>query len=117
MKKQKGVTLTGMILVSIVIIVGLLLSFKIVPVYVEYYAIEKHFKAMAADPKLRNPNRGQVATAWAARAAVDGLSSMPPDQIEVTREGDQIVFSGEYSVKVTLFQNVAACFDFKPTSK
>lgn len=117
MKRQKGITLTGMILVSIVIVLVLLLGFKIVPVYVEYFAIERQFKAMAIDPKLRNPTRGQIAGAWAARSAVDDLRSIQGDQIEATREGDETVFSGEYSVKVTLFKNVAACFDFKPTSK
>ena len=117
MKRQRGMTLTGMILGSVVVISLLLLGFKIVPVYVEYYAIEKQLKAMAQDPKLRNPTRGQLASAWAARASVDDLRSIQPEQIEVTREGDQVVFSGEYSVKVPLFRNVAACFDFKPTSK
>lgn len=117
MKRQKGITLTGMILVSIVVVVVLLLGFKIVPVYVEFFAIEKQFKAMSVDPKLRNPTRGQLASAWAARSQVDDLRSISPDQIEATREGDQTIYSGEYSVKVPIFKNVAACFDFKPTSR
>jgi hypothetical protein len=117
MRRQKGVTLTGMILVSIIAILLLLLAFKIVPVYTEYFAIERNLRSMASDPKLRSPSRAAVAGAWALRASVDDLPSMSGDQIEITREGDQIVFSGEYSVKVPLFRNVAACFDFKPTSK
>lgn len=117
MRRQKGMTLTGMILVSVVLILVLLLGFKIVPVYVEFFAIEKQFKAMSMDPKLRNPTRGQIAGAWAARSAVDDLRSIQPDQIEATREGDQTIYTGEYSVKVPLFKNVAACFDFKPSSR
>jgi hypothetical protein len=117
MRRQKGVTLTGMILVSILLVILLLVGFKILPVYVEYFAIERQFKAMAQDPKLRNATRGQVAAAWAARMTVDDLHSIQPEQIEITREGDQVVFSGEYAVKVPLFKNVAACFDFKPTSR
>ena len=117
MHRQKGVTLTGMIMVSIIAIVILLAAFKIVPVYVEYFAIEKQFKAMAMDPKLRGADRRSIANAWAARAAVDDLRSMNPDYIEVTKEGDGLVVSGEYAVKVPLFRNVAACFDFKPSSK
>ena len=117
MRRQKGITLTGMILVSIVVVVVLLMGFKIVPVYVEYFAIEKQFKAMSMDPKLRNPSRGQIAAAWAARSQVDDLRSITPDQIEATREGDETVYTGEYSVKVPLLKNIAACFDFKPSSK
>ena len=117
MKRQKGLTLTGMILSSILVVMLLLLAFKIVPVYVEYYAIEKQLKAMALDPKLRNPSRAAIEGAWASRAVVDNLTSMTGDQIEINREGNEVVLSGQYSVKVPLFRNVAACFDFKPSSK
>ena len=117
MKKQKGLTLTGMILVCIVAILVLLLAFKVVPVYLEYFATEKLLKSMSTDPKLRNPSRQAIEGAWATRAAVDDLRAMKGEQIEVAREGDQIVLSGQYEVKVPIFKNVAACFDFKPTSR
>jgi Domain of unknown function (DUF4845) len=117
MDGQKGLTLTGMLVVSVVGILVLLLGFKILPVYLEYFAIEKHFKAMAADPRLRGANRRAIETAYAARASVDDLRSMDPQLIEVTKQGDEVIVSAEYSVKVPLFRNVAACFDFKPTSK
>lgn len=117
MKRQKGLTLTGMILVSILLVLVLLTAFKIIPVYLEYFGIERQFKAMSMDPKLRGATRNQIGNAWAARSAVDDLRSMSPDLIEVTKEGDNIVVSGEYSVKVPLFRNVAACFDFAPSSK
>lgn len=117
MKRQKGLTLTGMILFSILLVLVLLTAFKIVPVYLEFFAIERQFKAMSVDPKLRGASRHQIGNAWAARSAVDDLRSMSPDYIEVTKDGDGIIVSGEYAVKVQLFRNVAACFDFKPSSK
>ena len=117
MKRQKGLTLTGMILFGILIMVLLLLAFKIVPVYVEYFAIQKQFKAMSLDPKLRGATRNQIANTWAARSAVDDLRSMDPDFIEITKDGEELIVSGEYAVKVPLFRNVAACFDFKPSSR
>ena len=117
MKRQRGLTLTGMIVTSIVVILILLLAFKVLPVYVEYFAIEKQFKAMADDPKMRGATRTAISNSWAARTAVDDLRSLSPELIEITREGENLVVSAEYSVKVPLFRNVAACFDFKPTSR
>lgn len=117
MRQQRGLTLTGMLLSSVVLVMLLLLAFKVVPVYVEYFTVEKHLKAMAYDPKLRGASRRDIATNWAARSAVDDLRSMSPDLIEVQREGENLVLSAEYSVKVPLFRNVAACFDFNPSSK
>jgi hypothetical protein len=117
MQGQKGVTLTGMLVVSVVVILLLLLGFKILPVYLEYFAIEKHFKAMAADQRLRGASRRAIEAAWAARASVDDLRSMDPQLIDISKQGDEVIVSAEYSVKVPLIRNVAACFDFKPTSK
>ena len=86
MKKEKGLTLTGMILGSIVGVILMLLAFKIVPVYTEYFAIERNLKAMAMDPKLRNAGPKGVAGAWALRASVDDLHSLDGDYIEMTKE-------------------------------
>ena len=117
MKKEKGLTLTGMVLGSIVGVILLLLAFKVVPVYTEYFAIERNLKAMSVDPKLRNAGPKAVAGAWALRASVDDLNSLDGDYIEMTKKGEEIVLTGEYSVKVPLVRNVSACFDFKPSSE
>ena len=117
MKKQKGITITGFIFVSIVLVLALVLTFKVIPVLIEYKAIERQMKSMADDPTLRGATRASLDRAWAMRAAVENMSSLPPEQIEFTKEGDQVVVSGEYSVKVPLFLNTSACFDFKPSSK
>src|SRR3712207_807726 len=102
MRRQKGITLTGMILASVVLVVLLLLAFKIVPVYTEYYAIQNHFKALAADPNLRSANRRQVAAAFVARATVDDLTAISADDIQVTKGAGGIVVSAEYQKKVPL---------------
>jgi hypothetical protein len=114
---QRGLTLTGMIFASVVAIFILLLAFKVIPVYTEYFAIQKHFKAMAEDPALRTASRRQIETAWAARASVDDVRAITADQIVVTKQGGGIVVSAEYEKRVHLFRNVSACFEFKPSSE
>ena len=54
MKQQRGVTITGMLLVSLVLVLVLLVGFKVVPFYLEYNTIKKNFKAMAEDPALQD---------------------------------------------------------------
>jgi hypothetical protein len=55
--------------------------------------------------------------AWAARATVDDVRSLSGDAIEYEKGPDGWQISANYSVKVPLFRNVAACFDFHPSSK
>jgi hypothetical protein len=113
---QSGITLTGMLFASIVVILVLLLGFKLVPVYAEYYAILRNFKALAADPALKNASRKQVAVAFAARANVDDIKSIGPADVQVTKGSDGIILTAEYEKRVHLFRNVSACFEFNPSS-
>jgi hypothetical protein len=117
MKKQRGLTLTGMLFGSIVLVLVLLLGLKLVPVYLEYYKIERMFKALAEDPALRGAARRQVMTAFAARATVDDVQSITPEQIEVTKKPNGIIVSAQYEKRVPLFYNVSACLDFNPSSE
>ena len=117
MRRQRGVTLTGMILVCVVLVVALLLAFKIIPVYLDYQKVQSRFKTMAADSKLRSsPTIGNIKAAYYTQNAVDEVKSFDAETINVRKEGSGIVISAEYQVKVPLFRNVAACFDFAPSS-
>ena len=116
MIKQKGIAIGGFIVVMIFVSVILILSFKVVPVLIEYKSIEKQFKSMAEDPTLRGATRAQIERAWAMRASVEGFRTIEGFTIEYEKQGDQLVVYSEYAVKVPLFMNVSACFDFKPTS-
>lgn len=116
MKKQQGITISGLLMVSALLIIVVLLGFKMVPVYVEYQAIQTHFRGMANDPELRGASRSDLNRSWSARTTVDNIQSLPASAIEYTKEGDRWVISADYSVKVRLINNVSACIDFHPSS-
>jgi hypothetical protein len=115
-RQQQGITITGFVIFSILFVLGTLLAFKLVPVFTEYFAIQRQFRSLAEDPAVRSGQRAAFERAWAARATVEDIRSIDGRDIDIAKQGDQIVISGAYSVKVPLFRNVAACFDFTPTS-
>jgi hypothetical protein len=117
MKKQKGLALGGFIVIMIIVVLLLILAFKVTPALIEYKSIQRQFKSMADDPTLRNASRATIDRAWAMRAAVEGFRAIDGFVVETEKEGDQLVVYSEYSVKVPLFLNTSACFDFKPSSK
>jgi hypothetical protein len=117
MRHQKGVTLTGMIAVSILIIIVLLIGMKVVPVYVEYFTIQKNFRGMAEDPSLASARRPELLRAWAGRATVDNITALKTTDVVFERQGEQLVVSAEYSVKVPIYGHVNFCFDFNPSSR
>ena len=116
MKKQKGVTITGMLIGAVILVLALLLVFKVIPVYLEYNTIKKHFHAMATEPALQKAQVSDMRGSWEARTSVDNVKSLSGKDIVYERDVTGWIISADYSVKVPLFHNVSLYFDFHPTS-
>jgi hypothetical protein len=116
MKKQQGLTLSGFLLWAVLLIVILLLGFKVGPAYVENYIIQKQLRAIAADPGMQSGERSQIESAFARRASIENITAVEPRDLEITKQGDGIVISAQYTTRVPLFGNASACLDFYPSS-
>jgi hypothetical protein len=116
MKRQRGVTLGGLILASFLLIMGALLGFKLFTPYTQYFTVQKMFKSIAADPEVKNGSRREVINSWTRHAMIENVNVIGADDIEVTRDGNEVVLSASYSVKVPLLGHVSLLIDFNPTS-
>lgn len=116
MQKQRGVSLSGLLIVSFVLIMVLLLGFKLFKPYVEYFSLQKIFKTMATKPEVRTGTRRDAMAVWAGYAQIEGITAINGDDIEITKEGNGVVVSASYQAKVPLFKNYALLIDFNPTS-
>lgn len=116
MKKQLGVSLSGLLMVSVVLILVALLGFKLFKPYSEYFAMQKIFRALAVKPEVRNGTRRDFTSAWAAYATIEGVTAIGGDDVEITKDGNNVTLSASYQVKVPLFKNFSLLIDFAPTS-
>lgn len=116
MHRQKGVSMSGFLLWSIVLIFALLLSFKIGPPYFEYMTIKKQLKEIANDSEARSGQRRDVENAFTKRSMIEDMKSITAKDLVIAKEGDGIVVSAEYSTCVPIVANLRACMDFAPTS-
>jgi uncharacterized protein DUF4845 len=117
MDKQKGLTLSGFILWAVIVVFVVLIGFKLGPSYMEYFAIQKQFKAIAEDPAMKNAPRNTIGGHFNMRSAIENIRSIGPEDLEITRDGDKLVIAASYSVRVPLFGNLSACMDFSPSSE
>jgi len=117
MRNQRGLTMSGFMTWAMIFIVVLLLAFKIGPTYWEEVAIKKMLKAMATDPGLTSGNRPAIERAFMLRNAVDGVTSIGPKDIEITKQGSSLVLSATYTARVPIVYNISACMDFSPSSQ
>lgn len=117
MHRQKGVSLSGFLMWSVVFILAALLGFKIGPPYFEYLKIQKQMQAVADDPTARSGQRREIEEAFLRRSMIEDIKSVSPKDLVITKEGDGFVLSAEYSVCVPIMGNLRACMDFSPSSR
>lgn len=117
MFKQKGVSLGGFLVVCVVLFVGALLAFKVIPPYMEFLNIKKNMTATVRDPTLQEASPAQIRNAYAKRADIDNVTVISEKDIEVSKEGGSLVLSTSYQVKVPLFANVSLLLDFSHSTR
>jgi len=114
MKSQRGVTLVGMIVACIVIVIVAIGGLKIAPAYIEYFKVKKAVKAVAqANPAA---TVGEIRYAFQLRQAIDDIDVIGPKDLEVTKEGNEVVVSFAYPKRIPLFSNVNVVIDFAGAS-
>ena len=116
MRRQKGLTLTGFIVVAVIVVIALLLGFKIAPPYMEFYTLQKLLRQIAEEPIKGDP-RTSVRRAFQLKSGIDNITAVSADDLQVTKEGESIVIVAEYSVRVPLVYNISAVMDFRATSE
>lgn len=110
-RRQKGLSLIGMILMSALIMLVALLVMKVTPAVIEYFAIVKDAKAVVGSGEGLTVT--DVRTAFMKRAQVDNIDSITPADLDISKDGSQIVISFAYTKKISLFGPVTLGIDFQ----
>lgn len=114
--KQTGITLGGTVVAAFFLVAGLVVAFKLVPAYVEFFTIRKVLNDIAANPEYQNASSSTIRTAYARRAQVENITIVKAEDLDVAKENGNLVLSASYSTKLPLVGNVSACVDFEATT-
>jgi Tfp pilus assembly protein PilE len=112
---QRGVTLMGLIVSLFVVIVVALFAMKLIPSYMEYFTAKGAIEAIARERQASTP--AEVRRAFENRSAIDDITTVRPADLEISREGNEIVIAFAYRKEVPLFANVGMYIDFAASSR
>ena len=116
MKRQRGLTLVGMILVGTLVALAALIVIKVVPAYIEYFTILKNINALVQSGDTKGASVADVRKAYERRAQIDDTTSVTAKDLDITKEGGEVVVGFNYSRKINLMANVNLCIDFEGTT-
>jgi hypothetical protein len=116
MDKQRGLSLIGLLITSAVVVFFVLIGFKLMPSYIEYFSVQRIIKDLAHQPDLRGASIKEVISAFERRVVIDNISSIHGTDLEITKVGDGFDIRAAWSTRVPLFGNVSACVDFEASN-
>ncbi len=112
-RRQRGLSLVGLIFLGLIAIVLLTIGFKLVPSLIEYLAIDRAVQ--------RSRNEGttvrEIRSAFDRYATIDDIKSVTGKDLDITKDADGIVISFAYSYSVPLADNVRLVIDYSGSTK
>ncbi len=115
-KKELGIGLGGLIMGAVVVIAILMVGMKLAPSYIEFFAIKKAVNALAGE-KRGGASVAEIRKSFDQRATVDDINTVKGSDLEITKEGQELVIRAAYRKEVPLFGNMGLYVDFSATSK
>ena len=115
-KRQLGLSMSGFVVTAIILIFAAVLAMKLIPPYMQDGEIKKVFDAVAQDPDMKNATIRDIQIAYSKRAAVQDITAIKLDDVEIDKQGGGITLSASYQVKIPLVANISLLLDFNPSS-
>lgn len=106
----------SLVVVGVLFAMVAMVGIKVAPDVIEYFTIVKDVKATAQDPALRGATVADIRKAFQRRAQIDGISAITENDLDIGKEGSEIIISFAYSKKVPLYGPVNLLLDFEGSS-
>ena len=113
-REQRGVSIIGLLVVLVILIVVALFGMKVVPSFMEYRTAKATIQAVARSG-ASSPQ--DIRRAFENRATIDNITTLKPTDLEITREGNQMVIAFSYRKEIPLFTGVGLYLDFAANSR
>ncbi|WP_394809790.1 DUF4845 domain-containing protein [Nitrosomonas sp.] len=114
--KQKGISLSGLLVWSVILIFIAISGLRVAPAYIEYSTIQKNLTAIVKDTNSQNMDLNQIRLSFNKRAQIDNIKSVNGQDIKINKENGRIVLSTEYTIKIPLIANLSLNIDFEAIS-
>lgn len=112
---QRGISLSGLFIGLFILIVAALLGMRLIPPYMEYATAKNAIQSISRDRVGASPQ--DIRRAFDSRASIDDITAIKASDLDITKEGGELVISFAYRKEVPLFANVGVYMDFAASSK
>jgi hypothetical protein len=119
-RKQQGISLIGFVFAAVFVVVMGMIAFKVIPVYINYFAVTKSIKDLNALPKSelqQSPSAGRayLREYLSRKLYINEIRFIKKKDMKIKRKRKVYVVSVPYTVEKKLVSNVYLIFKFNPS--
>jgi Tfp pilus assembly major pilin PilA len=114
-RRQRGLTLIGLLVSGIIIAVLALVVMRVVPTVIEYFNIKKAVVRAASSSPSGLPS--EIRTAFDRAQAIDDFAAIAAKDLVITKVNDQTVVSFAYEKRVPLFGPASLLIEYTGDSR
>ena len=113
--RQGGLTMTGFLFTAIVAVAVVMIGFRMLPPYIEYFTVKKVMGRTLEE--TRQPfSLYQFRRDFDLKASADYIDSVQGSDIQVNKEGNALIATASWTRTLHLVGNVSLLLEFEATA-
>ncbi len=112
---QRGLSMLGFLFVAVVVVVCVMVGFRVMPAYIEWYSVTKALEQALVDAKDVN-SAADIKNAFQRRADAGYIESVQSRDIEISKSKNEVTASISWTRKLPLVANVSLFLEFESTA-
>jgi len=109
-QNERGITILGFLFVAAVVVAVALIGFRVMPAYIEYFAVQKALQTALDDSPTGNLT--EVRRAFDRKSSAGYIESVRPADVQVLRQGNLITATASWQRVLPMIGNASILLDF-----
>lgn len=114
--RQRGVSLSGLLVWSVIVIIVAIGGMKVIPAYVQNAEINSILSTIVNDPEMQGAQSKDIRESFSKRTMMNNINIVTANDIEIVKDARGLSLSIGYQVKIPLVGNASLLLEFNPSS-
>ena len=105
-KKQQGITTLGILIGAVLLVAAMLLAIKVVPLYMNDYAVGKAVASLAQEEDLYLKTKSEIRSMIRRKLSADYVTDLDKDAFQIEKYKGTITIDVIYESRVPVVANI-----------
>ncbi|RMF19954.1 MAG: DUF4845 domain-containing protein [Gammaproteobacteria bacterium] len=111
--RQAGLSMWSLMFYMLIGASLITVGVKIVPIYIDHFAIRSALKELAQERDLNELSPGDIMSRFEKRLSINNIRDFDPKHVKIRQEDGKVLIDVNYEVRTHIVKNIDAVLTFK----